>query len=106
MGVAGLLAGDGAQAKALAGVEAGRLQPAVIEAEALRLAVFQEKLAVIGAMQGIADQPVEAGAIQSGPGEKQVLGNGSGGTGSIQGCRLRNKALAYLADGKSVVAGK
>src|SRR3546814_16259212 len=83
MGVAGLLAGDGAQAKALAGVEAGRLQPAVIEAEALRLAVFQEKLAVIGAMQGIADQPVEAGALHFGPGEKQGLGKGRGGYGHI-----------------------
>jgi hypothetical protein len=69
MGIAGGLAGDGAQAKALGGVEAGRLQNAVVEAEALGLAVFEEQLAVVGAAQGIVDQafqpcPVEAGPLE------------------------------------------
>ena len=35
MGVAGGLAGDGAQPEALGGVEARRLQPAIVEDQAL-----------------------------------------------------------------------
>ncbi len=46
---AGRLAGHRAQAEALARIEAGVLDPAVVEQDALRLAVFEIELAVVGA---------------------------------------------------------
>ena len=56
MGIARGLARDRAQPEALRGVEGGRLQPAVVEGEAFALAVFQEQLAVIGALQRVVDE--------------------------------------------------
>ena len=50
MGVAGSLAGDGAQAEALIRVEVRSLQPAVVEDQRFALAVFKVKFAVVGAV--------------------------------------------------------
>ena len=49
MGIAGRFVGDRAQPEALGRVEGGALDAAVVEREALRLAVFEEQLAVIHA---------------------------------------------------------
>ncbi|MGZ2439896.1 hypothetical protein ACVI55_002332 [Sinorhizobium medicae] len=49
MRVADSLAGDGAQAEALVGVETAALQAAIVEGEHLRLRMFEEEFAVIGA---------------------------------------------------------
>lgn len=49
MGVAHGFAGDGAQAEALVCVETAALQAAVVEGKHLRLRMFEEELAVIGA---------------------------------------------------------
>jgi hypothetical protein len=66
MGVAGRLAGDGAQAEALAGVEAARLQPPVVEQQALRLRIFEEQLAVRSPVKGVRHDPRRGFAIKSG----------------------------------------
>ena len=50
MRVAGRLAGNGTQSKPLLGVEIRRLQPAIVEHQRLALAVFEEQLAVVGAL--------------------------------------------------------
>ena len=48
-------AADGPQAKALVAVERGRAQPAVVEAQDLAAADFQEQLAIIGTGQRLID---------------------------------------------------
>jgi hypothetical protein len=73
MGVAGRLAGDGAQAEALVGVEACRFQPAVVEDQPLRLGVFEVELAVVGAVEGLGDQAAGAFAVEPGAVENGVL---------------------------------
>ena len=50
VGVAGGLARDGPQAEALGLIEAGAFEPAVVEGQGLRLAVFEEELAVVRAL--------------------------------------------------------
>ena len=80
-----------AQAEALGGVEAGALQLAVVPAEGLRLVVFQEQLAVVGTLEGVADDALEARAVETGAGEEQLIGPGDighGGTPAAKGCRL------------------
>ena len=74
VGVAGGFAGDGAQAEALRGVEAGALQPAVVEGEALRLPVLEVELAVVGAGQSLLDQLAGAGAVEPALGVEQAVG--------------------------------
>jgi hypothetical protein len=56
MGIGRGLAGDGAQAEALAGIEARRPEPAVVEHQPLRLAELQKKLAVVGTGQRFVEQ--------------------------------------------------
>ncbi len=92
MGVAGGLAGYRAQAEALGGVEAGALQPAVVEAERLRLVVFEEQLAIVGA--GLRASPTTRSmrvAVEAGAGEEQLIGPGDighGGTPAAEVCGL------------------
>ena len=76
MGIAGRLAGDRAQPETLRRVERGALDPAVVERDALRLAVFEEQLAVIHAGERLADKLLDAARIHAGAVEKQVVGHG------------------------------
>src|SRR6266478_6058303 len=78
MGKSCRLARDRPQAEALCRVEAGAFQLAVVEAQGLRLAVFQEHLAIIGALQGVGGQALDAAAVEPGLGEKQIVGLGEG----------------------------
>jgi glutathione S-transferase len=75
MGVARGLAGDRAQAEAARGVEARRADAAVVERDALALAVFEEELAVIGAGQCLADLALGAGAVEAFLGEEEAIGD-------------------------------
>ena len=72
VGVAGRLAGNGAQAEALVGVETRRLQPAVVEHQALGLRVLEIKLAVVGALERVGDQPAGPFGVEPGPVENGV----------------------------------
>ena len=74
MGVAGHFAGDGAQPEALGRVETGALQPAVIENQALRLPVLEEKLAVVGAHQRVVDERVHPLPVEADPLEEELVG--------------------------------
>src|SRR4051812_45548108 len=60
MGKAGRFAGDGAQPEALVSAEVGRLQPAIVEHQRLALAVFEIKLAVVGAVDRVGDDLAHA----------------------------------------------
>ena len=55
MRIADRLVLDGAQAEALRGVVARLLQPAVVEAKDFGLAIFEKKLAVVGAIEAAGD---------------------------------------------------
>src|SRR6185312_4489454 len=81
MGIAHRLARDGAQPESLGGVEAGALQPPVIEAEGLGLAIFEIELAVIGAVQGVGDRRLDPGAIERV--EEQAVGSAEIGHGRL-----------------------
>ena len=70
MGVAGGLAGHGAQAEAAAGVVIGALQPAVVEDEALRLPVFEKELAVVGALESAGEHAARLLLAQAGTGNQ------------------------------------
>ena len=50
----------------LRGVEGGTLDLAVIERNALGLAVFEEKLAVVHAGEGVPDPRLDASAVHAG----------------------------------------
>ncbi len=76
MRIAGRLAGDRAQPETLRRVERGALDPAVVERDAFRLAVFEEQLAVVHARERLADKPLDASRIHAGAREKQVVGDG------------------------------
>ena len=62
--------------ESLVGVERGALHLAVVKDDAFRLPVLQEKFAVVGAMQRVVDDPLDAAAIQAGANEKQLVGGG------------------------------
>ena len=69
VGIAHGLVLDGAQPEALRGVVGGLLEPPVVETQHLGLAVFEEKLAVIGAFEAADEMAagivtVEAGTIE------------------------------------------
>ena len=81
--VAGGFAGDGAQPEALGGIEAGALQPAVVEDQAFGLAVFQEQLPVVGAVQGLRDDGLDAPLVKAGAGEEQLVGGGKVAHGGV-----------------------
>ncbi len=59
MGIAGRFAGDRAQAEALGRVEAGALDPAVVERQAFGLAIFEKQLAVVHAGQRLGDDRLD-----------------------------------------------
>ncbi len=73
MRIAGCFARHGAQAESLGGVEAGGLQPAVVETERLALAVFQKELAVVGVLQRLMDHVLNTLPVEAGRTEKQVV---------------------------------
>ena len=54
------LAGDRPQTETAAGVERGGLEATVVEGEALGLAILEEQLAVIDAVEAAFDQPLQA----------------------------------------------
>ena len=81
MGVARRLAGDGPQPEALVRIEAGGLEPTVVERQCLRLAVLQKKLAVVGFRQCILDDAFQFAAVQAGAGVEQLVGVGKMGHG-------------------------
>ena len=64
VGAADRLTGDRAQAEPLAGIERGALEPAVVEAEALGLAILEEQLAVVDPVQPFGEQRLEARRLQ------------------------------------------
>ena len=57
MGEGGGLARDAAQAEAGLGVEIGGLQPAVVEAEALRGGILEIELAIVAALERVGGEP-------------------------------------------------
>ena len=73
MGIADRLVLDRAQPKTLRRVVSRLFQPAVVERQNFGLAIFEIKLAVVGAIEAAGDdfsqtRPVEAGAIDEGGG--------------------------------------
>ena len=92
VGVAGGLAGDGAQAEPLGGVEAGALEPTVVEDQPLRLAIFEEQLALVGAVERVGDGALDGVAPQAGALEEQFIGDGEVGHGgsSLLGAECLN----------------
>ena len=90
MRIAGRLAGDRAQPETLRRVERGALDAAVVEREALRLAVFEIQFAVIHPGQRLADKPFDAARVHAGAFEKQLVGDGEIGHRRLRsGCRPR-----------------
>ena len=87
MRVADRLARHGAQAEPLRGVVGRLLQPAVVEHQHLGLAVFEEQLAVIGAVEAAGDDPVDARAIEAGAVEQR---SGREGHGRVPSERCRH----------------
>ena len=58
MGITNGLVLDRAQPKPLVGVVSRLLEPPVVEDEHLRLRIFEIKLAVVGALQGVSEMSV------------------------------------------------
>src|SRR5690606_23257319 len=100
MGVAGGLAGDRAQSEALARVEARALQSAVVVAERFRLAVFEEQLSVVGALQRLADAGLDAAPVKAGAREEQVVGQGEVGHERIPLCLCPGSAVVPPVRGR------
>ena len=92
MGIAGRLPGHGAQPEAPAGIEAGAFQATIIEGQVFRLAVFQEKLAVVRALQGVVHQGLGPAPVQLVVAEKQGIGGGDMGHG---GSPYQRKAQGF-----------
>jgi hypothetical protein len=69
---------DRPKAETLSHVERGAFQLAVVEGKGLRLAVFQEQLAVVASMEGFGDQPFRGHPVEAGAPEEQVIGLGEG----------------------------
>ena len=63
MGEGGGLAGDAAKAEAGLGVEIGGLQPAVVEAEALRSGILQIELAIVAMAERLAGEAEGGGGV-------------------------------------------
>ena len=76
MGVAGRLAGDGAQAESLGGVEAGGFQLPIVPAQRLALGVFKIELPIVGTVQGVLHDAFHAGAVHAGAVEEEIVGDG------------------------------
>ena len=73
MGVAGRLAGDRAQPEPLRRVEAGTLDTAVVERQALGLAVFEKELAVVHSGQRLGDDRLDPPWVHAGALEEQFV---------------------------------
>jgi hypothetical protein len=78
MGVAGRFAGDGAKPEPLAGVEARRLQAAIVEKETLGLRVLDIELAIVSPGERVGNRAPGCLARESGAVEDGVVG-GHGG---------------------------
>ena len=65
MGEGGGLARDAAQAEARLGVEIGGLQPAVVEAEALRRGILEIELAIVAALQRVGGEAERGVGIEA-----------------------------------------
>src|SRR5207237_5686070 len=87
------------QAEALRRVEGGALDPAVIERDALRLAVFEEQFAVIHAGERLADDGLDPARVHAGAIEKQVVGHGEV---AHQGLRLTCSRLLQRKYGQGM----
>ena len=74
MGIARRLARDAAQAETLVGVEARRLEAAIVEAQRFGLAKLHEEFAVIRAIERIGDEIADAAAVKPGAGEEEIVG--------------------------------
>src|SRR5262249_47393915 len=79
MRITGRLARHRAQAEALAGVEGGAFQLAVVVRQAFGLAVFEKKLAIVRALERFADLLLEPGAVETAAVEEQVVSAGEVG---------------------------
>ena len=86
MRVAGGLAGHRAQPEPLGRIEAGALDPAVVERQALGLAVFEIELAVIHSGQRLGDDRLDPAGIHAGALEKQFVGQGEIGHALLLWC--------------------
>ena len=73
MRVACRLLGDGPQPETLRRVERSRLQPPVVEAEPLRLAVFEKQFAVVCPGERVRDDRFHPCAVQPGAAEEQFV---------------------------------
>ena len=89
MGVANCLILDGPQPKTLRGVVGGLLEAAVVEQQHLRLPVFEEEFAVIGAVEAASDDFGDLGLVEAGAVE-QGRGGFHGGTSKESMDRARN----------------
>src|SRR6201987_5225884 len=76
MCITGGLVGNRAQSEPLGGVKARALDTAVVERQALRLAVFEVQLAVVHAGQRLGDERPDTSRVHTGPLEEQRVGNG------------------------------
>jgi hypothetical protein len=73
MGIADGFILDGAQAKSLVGAVGGLLEPPIVENERFGLGIFEEKLAVVSALEAARELParipaVKPGALEERPG--------------------------------------
>ncbi len=102
MGIAGGFARHGPKAKALAGVESGRLQPVVVKAERFGLAVFQVQFPVVGALQRLIHSLLHPVTVHAGAGEEKiVVGHGSL---RMRGCAAKSPAKTLIGPKISGVA--
>ena len=77
MRIARHLTADRPQPEPFGGVVAGRLHPPVIEMQHLRPAAFQEKLSVIAARHGLAQDGERAALVEQGlEGAERGIGHG------------------------------
>jgi hypothetical protein len=79
MGVAGGVLGNRAQPEPLGRVEAHALDAAVVERQALGLAVFEVELAVIHSGERAANQRLDPRRVHAGAFEEQMVGHGEVG---------------------------
>ena len=95
MGVGRGLAGDRAQPETLMGVEARALEAAVVEGEALALAVFEEELAVVGAVQRVRDDPLRSRPVEACAIEEDLVGDGISAHRARPYVLARSRAQAF-----------
>jgi hypothetical protein len=91
VGIAGGFVCNRAKAKSLCSVVGCSLQPSVVERETLGLPVFQVQLAVVRAVQGVVDDPLDLGPVHSGLGEKEFFV-----AAHVQNLRQRTVSIRYI----------